>query len=58
MARKCKPKSAAQGTNDAALLQRSEKYKKPIPMETGKNLKYDVKELRGTRKTNTNLPKI
>ena len=46
LARKCKPKPTTQGANDAAILQRSKKYKKPIPTETGKNLKYDVKELR------------
>ena len=33
------------------------KYKKPIPMETGKKLKYDVKALReNPEKINKSLP--
>ena len=37
----------------------AKKYKKPIPTETEKNPKYDVKELRGNSgKINQSLPRI
>ena len=45
LARKHAAKPTTQSTNDATILQ-CRKYKKPIPDETGEQLKYDIEEPR------------
>ena len=46
LAGKHAPEPTTQSKNDATILQRGEEIQKPIPAETDRNLKYDIKELR------------